>query len=370
MKKVLSICLILVMCLSLTACKDEKLTKEDYMKLAESKAKSNAKTVVMKITKGDVTYDVTLDMMTYFLAYNEKTGNDLYEQNKEMYSNIYSENVSFWEIPSDNNIPMAEEYKKAVFSTAVYSFLMYYEAKESNISLTKERQEKLDFTTDKFLSKYTDEEKARCGMTKEVIRGCYEKLFLADQYNEILSGAVTVDKDKVKASVDKEMYRIYETEYLFVSKNRRDADMNIIEMTEQEKEEQRRMVNETFEKAKSGTDFVELQKEHNDVMTYSTRDFQKSGTASFDPEYVNKILDMNVNEIQLLELDYGYYIMKVDSNDKIYGYEDAVTEALDKATSEAISDIYVQIEKKYNVETTEAWDKIEMGTVLKAKKSK
>ena len=53
---------------------------------------------------------------------------------------------------------------------------------------------------------------------------------------------------------------------------------------------------------------------------------------------------------------------------KSYGYDDAVQAALEEAQNKGVSDVYAGIIEKYNIETTDAWNDIEMGTILNAPK--
>lgn len=341
------------------------MTEEEYKKLAETNAKNNAGKVVMTLTKNGVTHEVTLDMLTYFLAYNEKEGNAAFENNKDYYKALFGDDVNFWTMQSNNSRSMAEEYKLMVYDTAVYTMILYFEAQDAGMTLSDSRKNAVANTTALFLNKYTWEERARCGMTDEVIAQSYERIFLADQYKEQITANVKVDEDAVRATINKEDYHLYETSYLYISKSMDDESLVAAAGSQEQRKQLMEMCKEEAEKGKS---FADIQKEHADVLTYATRDFTAAIQTSYEPEYINLARDMKIGEYRLLEFNYGIYLITIDSNTKYYGYDDAVQAAMDEAFAKDANTIFSQIDKDYEIKTTDNWDKIEMGTVLKAPK--
>lgn len=366
MKKLLLIMLVCILCISQFAgCGKKKMTSEDYVELAKSNAASNAKKVVMTISKGGQSQDVTLDMMTYYLAYDELDGEAAFTANKEYFTTMYGENVDFWELPSKNNAPMKEGYKNSVYAKTLYTTILCNEAKEAGITLSSERRSMIDRLTNDFLAKFTDAEKARCGMTEAVIRANYENILLADQYNNLLLSDVTVDRDEIAATIDKELYRVYRTRYIYLTNSTDNAELTAIAG---DTEKRRQLMEECFEAAKNGTSLEDLQKQNADIMVYASRDFQKAEQSSIEKGYLDAAYEMKVGEYRLLEFDYGTYVVVLDDNTEYFGYDDAVTEAVAAAENEIKGNLFNEIEKNYTITTTEVWDGIEMGTILKAKK--
>ena len=341
------------------------MTEDEYKTLAETNAKNNAGKVVMTLTKDGVTHEVTLDMLTYFLAYNEKEGNTAFESNKEYYQVLFGDDVNFWTMQGNSGRTMAEEYKLMVYDTVVYTMILYYEAQAAGLTLTDTRKKAVISTTDTFLAKYNWEERARCGMTDEVIRDNYERIFLADQYKEVITANVKIDEDAVRATVDKENYHLYETSYLYISKSMDDANLVSIAGSQEQRKQLMEMCKDEAEKGKS---FADIQKEHANVLTYATRDFVKSNQTTYEPEYVSLAQEMELGEFRLLEFNYGIYLITIDSNTKYYGYDDAVQAAIDTEFAKKANEIFTGIDKDYEIKTTDEWDSIEMGAILKAPK--
>ena len=347
-----------------TGCTKKNMTDAEYEEIAKNTAKDNAKKVVMKITKGDKSYDITLDMLTYFLMFQESEGLSYYQSNKDMFASLYG-TMDFWSIPVNETTKMRDSYKNAAYNAAVNTLLLYFEASEAGMTLTDNRKSAVEMQTTLFLGKYSPAEKARAGCTEEVIRANYERVFLAEQFLDLASSAVEIDTEAVKASVNKEDYRSTDTTYIYLSKDTENETYNQYAGSVEDRE---KLMTTLFEEAKNGKSLEDIQKEHADILTLGTRGFQKGNATSIEPDYIENAEAMKVGECRLLDYNYGIYIVRLDDNTKYYGYDDAVQAALEEAQNKGVSDVYVGIIEKYNIETTDAWNDIEMGTILNAPK--
>ena len=368
-KKVIAVICALCLCIScmgmLTGCGENKLTDEEYEEIAKTNAAANAKKVVLTLVKGDKKYDVTLDMFTYYLAYNESDGNDNFNANADYYKTMYGDNVDFWSIQGSDGKTMNDMYKEVVYASMMYTTILYYEATEAGMQMTEARRNALDSATDQFLAKYTAEQRARCGMTRDVIYANYERIFLADQFSSIMASNVTVDRDAVAATIDKELYRQYKSNYLYLTKSEDDKEF-AVRAGDQAK--RRETMNECYQEALNGKSLEQIKKEHDQILVYSEREFREVDNTGLDEKYLESVKEMKIGEIRLLELSYGIFIIELTDNTTYYGYEDAVTEAVSQEQSRGIKSIYTDIEKNYTISKTEEWDNITMGTILAAPK--
>ena len=351
----------------LTGCGKKKMTDAEYEELAKTTAAANAKKVVMTLEKDGKVQEVTLDMLTYYLAYYETQGLADYTQNAATIKEFYGENADYWALPANtggNGMTNADAYKETVRVSELFTLLMYYEAAEAGMVLTENRKQVLDTITENFLKVYTPEERARSGMTADVIRANYEKVLLADQFSEVAASNVKVDRDEVAKTIDKELYRIYQTNYLYLTKSN---DNEELVSKAGDTAARLRTMEECLAKAQEGKSLEDIQKEYADILVYATRDFQRVNTSNIEPDYVTAVLAMKKGDIQLYETSYGIYVIELVDDSTFYGYEDAVTAACELESNRGIKAIYDDIEKQYKITYTEAWDEIKMGTVLKAK---
>ncbi len=369
MKRVLCGMLMLMMGIGLlTGCGDKELSDEEYAEIAEQKAQNDKKVVALYATKGSNTYEITMNDVVYFLAYNELQGYQAYAEKKEEYEAVFGEGYDFWETQGADGT-MGDVYKGMAFSTIAYTYVFYYEAVEEGMKLDAQRTAQLDAATENFLAKYTPAQRARCGMTAEGIRATYERIFLADAYMEKLTAEHVVDEEAVTATVDKEDYLVYVTDYLYVPKADYDDDLKQIELTENELAERKAAIEDALTKVEKGQEMLAVRAIYDKFMTYATRDFYRTN-ATYEEEYIEKAVAMEVGENALLETKSGYYVIKLIDNTQYAGYDEAVKAAIEDAKNLDISKVYTELEKEYDISTSEAWDAVKFGNYIMEKKEK
>lgn len=363
MKRLICCVLMLVMATALFAgCGEKKLTDAEYLELAKEKAEENKKKVGLYITKGDTTHEITMDKLVYFLAYYEKQGLEYFNENKEYFDNVYSGEYDYWSITSGSNgETMKDNYKNMAFSTAVYTYLMYLEAVENGMELSEVRKAQLDTLTAEFVAGFTAQQRARCGMTEECIRENYERILLADAYVTQLQEGHEPDEEAIKATVDKEDYRVYVSDYLYVSKFDYNDDFTKIELSEDEMTARKEAIENALVQTEKGQTMMSIQVLYNEFMTYATRDFYRTNV-TYEEDYIETAMSLEPDECVLLETSTGYYVIKLISNDQIVGYEEAVQDALDNAQAVDVATLYQEIEKEYEVTKAEAWDAVSFGS--------
>lgn len=352
----------------MTGCKDSRMSDEEYLKLIDKKAAENAKTVALYVSGPSGDMEITMDWLVYYLAYYEKKGVLEATGNKAYYEAMYGDDFEFWKLPStDGKKTLGDSYKDAAFSSAVYTVIMYQEAVSEGIEMGDNRRIKLDTTTQKFLSQYTLEERAKCGMSEECIRQNYERLFLVDAYAEYLLKNQKIDEQAIRDGIDEENYRVYQTDYLYISKNKYDDNLNKVELSEEETERRATAAKAAYQKVRDGKEMIKVREDYDEFMTFATRDFTKE-TGSIEEEYITAATALKKNEVTFLETSGGYYVIRLVDDSKIVGYEDAVAEAIESAKAKDISEIYENIEKEYEVSTSEAYDSLKMGSYVTVEK--
>ena len=124
----------LVMCMAcgMVGCKKKKMSDEEYLKHAETKAEQNKKKVLLKLTSTDgTTYDITAYDMVYFLAYNERSALEFQAKQNDYYIAMYGTDYDFWNITDSSGIKVKEGYKETAYATAAYAYIFYMEAKKN-----------------------------------------------------------------------------------------------------------------------------------------------------------------------------------------------------------------------------------------------
>ena len=349
----------------LTGCGKKPMTDAEYAEIAKSTAADNAKKVVMTIEKNGKVSEVTLDMITYYLAYYELEGRLEIEKNAEALKTFYGENADLWALPaSGSNMTTAEAYKEMVRVSTLYTMLMYNEAVEAGMTLTDERKNVLESLTTNFLNNYSAAERARCGMTHDVIYANYERVLLADQFNELATNNVTVDRDEVAKTVDKEQYRVYKTNYLYISKSN---DNEELVKAAGDVENRVKTMQACYERAQNGEKLETIINDYKDFMYLMPRDITRTTASNYEPDFCNAVFAMEKGELKFLDTSYGVYVIELLDESEFYGYEDAVDHAVEQEKNRKVKNIYSDIEKNYTIKTNDGWDEITIGTILQAK---
>ncbi|MBO7630928.1 MAG: hypothetical protein J6S78_01190 [Lachnospiraceae bacterium] len=353
--------LVICMACSMVGCKKKKMSDEEYLKLAETKAEQNKKKVLLKLTSTDgTTYDITAYDMVYFLAYNERSALEFQAKQNDYYIAMYGTDYDFWNITDSSGIKIKEGYKETAYATAAYAYIFYMEAKKNGVELEESRRAGISLATEKFLLNYTPEQRAKCGMTEACIRENYEKVFLAEQYIDKLTKDVVIDEEAVRATVDKEDYRVYETDFLYVAKYDTDENFHRVDFSDEEVEERRAGVYDALERTKNGEDMIEIRKDYERFMGYGTSDFFRTQVDE-DPDYNNAAMALKKGECVLFERDSRYYIIYMEDNEKFKGYEEAVEKAIETKRNTYVAEINEELRAKYDIAKTEEWESITMG---------
>ncbi len=366
MKKVVCCVLVMLMAVSLFAgCGKKEVTEADYQELISQKAEENRKTVILTLTGPNGTKEITKDMMMYYLAYYERTGVEYDKENGAYFQAIYGDEYKFWEMTGEDNRPMKETYLNAAFSAMVYTTIMYEDAVAAGLTLDDTRAKSIERLVANFLANYTMAERARCGLDEKTLTECYERILLAGQYEEYVTANVTVDQATIEATLNKEDYRVYETDYVYVATRSYDEDFQIVEYGEAELTLRKNAIEDAYNRAQEGSDLRNIQKVYSTIMTYANRDFYRNDSA-VEKEYINTVLEMQVGDIASLTTEGGVYVIKLIDNTQYVGYDNALESALQTAKDENVAKAYAAIEAKYSMKKEAAFDKIEMGKIYSA----
>ncbi len=359
--KLVAMLLVLLMVVApLGGCKKKQLTDKEYEELAQKQAEKNKKKVVLRVTEGNETFDVTLYDALYYLVYNEKSALSVKNEQNSYFASMYGEDYNFWEITNSDGIKTKDGYKENAYATVVYTTVFYNEAKKAGMELEEIRRIQLDSATAMFMNDYTAEQRAKCGMTEACIRENYEKIFLADQYVEKMTSSYEVDEQAIRDSIDKEDYRVYETDYLFVQKSGIDENYERFEYTPEEQEMRKNAVEDALERVKNGEQMMNVRNDYADFMTYGTRDIYRT-TVTIEASYVDASVALAKGEAVLLEGNTSYYIIYMVDNTQFVGYEEAVDEAISDETSVGVGELYQSVSDRYNFTKTEEWEAINLG---------
>ena len=311
------------------------------------------------VTIGD--FDITMDHMMMFILSMEKTG----AQYENYYQTYY--NTSFWDMAYDESgITMREVYKDYVMNSAVQYGILYQEALKSGQTLTAEEETENDTFVNTVFESLTAGELEKAGFTRSKLRETADIMTLAEkQYNFMIEN-FGIDEEEVFASVNKEDYKEYETEYLYLSTASYDDSFKLIERTDAEKAEDYAYMLTLLSSLKEGATMEELANTDPDSqLTYTTRTFL-ANTEEVDPAYVEAAAALsNGAYSDVVETRYGFYIIKMVNNDCTDSYMAALDDAYGAKVDELFTEAFTKLEEQYGYTVNEeVWDALEFGSII------
>ena len=360
LRTVTALVLVFAVLFCLGGCRKKALTDKQYAELAEKQAERNKKKVLLRVTVGGQTHEITEYDLVYLLALNERSALDYRKEQNNYFVSMYGENYDFWSLKDSNGTMVRDGYKENAYQAAVYAYVFYYEAKEQGLELDSAHRNGLAQAVQNFMNNYSPAERAKCGMTEECIRSNYEVVFLADQYVTALSQNFTIDEDAIRKSVNKEDYRTYRTRYLSIAKYDRDEDYRKVEFSPEEQEARKKAIEDAFERTKNGESMESIYESYKDYMYGGISEFAAKDVES-DPEYNQAAMKLKKGETTLFERDASYYVITLEDDTQYNGYEEAVEAAIETAKNTGISGLYDNINSKYDFAKTEDWEAIKFG---------
>ena len=119
----------------LGGCRKKPLTDKQYEELAKKQAERNKKKVLLRVTAGGQSYEITEYDLVYLLAMNERSALDYKKEQNGYFISMYGENYDFWSLKNSSGTTVRDGYKEDAYKAAVYSYAFYYEAKAAGLEL-------------------------------------------------------------------------------------------------------------------------------------------------------------------------------------------------------------------------------------------
>jgi foldase protein PrsA len=304
--------------------------------------------------------DIYMSEMMYYIMAVEATG--------AQYDATYQQltGTSYWDQkdPTDpDGKTFREQAKDYIMDSAQMYEILYEEAVKEGYTLTDDEKTEAGTNADQILNSISDEQLKVTGFTKESLTTVQQKLTLASKYYNDLLDTFDIDEDSIKETINRDDYKKYKTEYLFVASTKYDENYNSIELTDEEKANAKKTISAALKKAKKGQDFSKIQ-EADKKLTYNTLDFiPDDGTA--EKAYQAAAIELKNDAISdIVETDTGYYIIKMLDNDSSDAYDEAVDNAISQAKQDAFNAKYENIKKEYTITIhNEVWDPIVIGNI-------
>ena len=369
----ISLVILLLVACTLPACKKEKQENEvggtgtptagvewqgfaqANQNLVKQRAEKNKSTIAVTVGNTDISMQTAM-----FLIYSmEVQGNSYAAYYESQYGTDY------WEMAYDEQGRTTREVFKEETINALIQYAVLYDcAKKNGMELTAEEVSECNSFVDDLKELLSAEETERGGFTENNLRETCEWMMLAEKYYTKMTETLGITKESVRAKINKEDYREYETEYLYLATTYYDENYNICQEDDEVIEARRAQMQDYYEQVTEGASFETLATV-DDTLVHNKRIFLVNGGGA-EIAYRTAAENLGVGEVCApVETEYGIYVIRMLDDDCTKTYEETVEAEYEIQRNEAFQAAYEVLLKQYDVTVnTEAWDDILLGATV------
>lgn len=323
--------------------------------LVKQRAEANEATTA--VTVGDA--DVSMQTAMFLIYSMEVQGNSYAAYYESQYGTDY------WEMAYDEDGRTTREVFKEETMNALIQYAVLYDcAKKNGMELTAEELSECNTFVEDLKEMMSAEETERGGFTEKNLRETCEWMMLAEKYYTRMTENLGITKESVREKINKEDYKEYETEYLYLATTYYDEEYNICEESADVIESRMAQMRDYYEQVTEGASFETLAAA-DDTLIHNTRTFVDGGDGA---EKAYKMAAKKLREGEVcapVQTEYGIYVIRMVDDECTKTYEETVEAEYEIQRSEAFQAAYEVLLAEYNVTVnTEAWDDILLGATV------
>lgn len=365
--------ILVLICLSVcfcTACKKEKKPEEvqgtpitDVIKgfadanqaLVKERAEEYAKLTVVTVGNEEVSMQKAM-----FLIYSmEAQGNSYAAYYESQYG------LDYWEMEYDEDGRTTREVFKEETMDALVQYAVLYDcAVKNGMALTGEDIEENNAFIEDLKGILTAEETERGGFTTENLRDTCEWMMLGEKYYGMMTETLGVTEESVRETIDKEDFKEYETEYLYLPTTYYDEEYNVCEESTEVIESRKAQMQDYYEQVIEGMSFEELAAA-DEALVHNTRTFLANGDGA-EANYKKVSANLEVGEVCApIQTEYGVYLIRMLDDECTKTYEATVAAEYEMRRNEAFQAAYEVLLAEYEVTVNEeVWEDILLGATV------
>ena len=308
----------------------------------------------------------------------KETVYDIYqtEMQYNMYSSFYQQmyGKSYWEMEDvdDAGRDGAAAAKKQVMDAVKQREILCMEAEKLGYSLTDQEKNTVAENVKSAREGLSDTQKKLDGLDEKSLTTAFEKNALAQKYRQVIISESGIDREALKASVNRDEYRQYTMQYYKVSNKEGTGDD---EKDVSEEQKQKNLENMQALKEKSGTaeDFTKLIEEGDTtgISTYQQEELLAKDMESstfLTKEQREKLIKMENNEISdVIDGEDGYYLIKMVNNNDSAAYDKQCETVVSDEETKQFDARYDQLKAGYTTEIQSYWkSRVKLGSFTTA----
>ena len=369
-----SLALLLMIVSVFSACKKKEQEKEagentgtptagvEWQGFAEAnqslvKQRSDEYEATTVVTVGDS--DISMQKAMFLIYSMEVQGNSYAAYYESQYG------MDYWEMAYDENGRTTREVFKDETMSALIQYAVLYDcAKKNGMELTVEELSESNTFVEDLKEMLSAEETERGGFTDKNLRETCEWMMLAEKYYTRMTETLGVTKESVRETINKEDYKEYETEYLYLPTTYYDEAYNVCEESAEEIEARKAQMQDYYEQVTEGTTFETLAAA-DEMLVHNVRTFLAEGDGA-EGAYKTAAVKLAEGKVCApIQTEYGIYVIRMLDDDCTKTYEATVEAEYELQRNEAFQAAYEVLLAEYDVTVnTEAWDDILLGATV------
>lgn len=323
--------------------------------LVKQRAEEHEKTIA--VTVGDT--EVSLQKAMFLIYSMEVQGNSYAAYYEAQYG------VDYWEMVYDGEGHTTRDVFKEETMNALIQYAVLYDcALKNGMVLTAEDTEECNAFVEDLKTILSAEETERGGFTEKNLRETCEWMMLAEKYYNKMTETLGVTKESVRETINKEDYKEYETEYLYLSTTYYDDEYNICEESADVIETRKAQMQDYYEQIADGASFEELAAV-DETLVHNIRTFLAEGDGA-EVNYKAAAVELKVGEVCApVQTEYGIYVIRMLDDECTKTYEETVAAEYELQSSEVFKAAYEVLLAEYEVSVNEeAWGDIMLGATV------
>ncbi len=321
------------------------------------KQRAEANEAITAVTVGDM--DVSMQNAMFLIYSMEVQGNSYAAYYESQYG------TNYWEMVYDEAGRTTREVFKEETMNALIQYAVLYDcAKKNGMELTTEELLECNTFVEELKELLSAEETERGGFTEKNLRETCEWMMLAEKYYTRMTETLGITKESVREKINKEDYKEYETEYLYLATTYYDEEYNICEESADVIESRTAQMQDYYEQVTEGASFETLA-DADDTLVHNTRTFLAKGDGA-EEAYKAAAVKLAEGEVCApVQTEYGIYVIRMLDDDCTKTYEETVEAEYEIRRSEAFQAAYDVLLAEYDVTVnTEAWGDILLGATV------
>ena len=326
---------------------------------ADTRLVSERATVLKKqtvVTLDDIA--VTMDKAMYLIYSMEVRGN--------YFAAYYDspEGTNYWDTLYDDTRTVREAFKQETMDALIQYGVLHDCAVKNGMSLTEEEIAQNNAFVEQIKEVLTADETERGGFTTEGLREVCGWMMLAEKYYNKMTDNLNVDKEEVRKNINREEYKEYETQYLYLATAYYDDNFNICQESDDVKAAHMAKMQDYYEQVMEGVTFEVLQNA-DPSLKVNTRTFLETGDGA-EEAYRQAAKALETGGISApVQTEYGIYLIRMINPDCTKSYEAAVNAAYESERQKAFVAAYKVLREQYEITVNEeVWGDIVFGSTV------